>query len=220
MPDLRILIADDHPLVRRGVRELLSSRRGWQVVGEASNGAEAVEKVMELKPDVAVLDFSMPRLDGSQAAALIARKMPETAVVVLTMHDSDRITHQVLRAGVRGLVLKSDADRTLFGAIEAVVEQRTFYTERGSNLVLGGYLTHSTSTRSTVLDSEWRLTQREEEVIKLLAQGVTSKEAAAMLKISVRTVESHRSNMSRKLGFRSTADLVRYAIRKGLIKRS
>jgi len=216
MDELRILIADDHALIRRGVRDLLATRRGWRIVAEASDGAEAVRKAIELKPDVAILDFSMPELNGSQAAAAIARSAPETAVVVLTMHDCDHVAHQVLRSGARGLVLKSDADRTLLGAVEAVAKRRHVFTERAAKLALGGYLSGKRNPRPAEKGSEPRLTEREGEIMRLLAEGMTSKQAAMQLHISIRTVESHRNNMSRKLGFASIADLVRYAIRNGI----
>jgi len=218
MSELRILIADDHPLVRRGVRDLLATRSGWQVVGEACNGAEAVAQAVRLRPDVAILDFSMPELNGSEAAGLIARNAPGTAVVVLTMHDVDEVIHQVLQSGAQGLVLKSDADRTLLGAVDAVSEGQNFYTERASRLVVGAYLTDKTSVRKKT--GEPRLTERESEVMRLLADGMTNKEAAQELRISIRTVESHRNNMSRKLGLGSIAELVRYAIRNGIVASS
>jgi DNA-binding NarL/FixJ family response regulator len=217
MHDLRILIADDHQLIRRGVRDLLSARRGWHVAGEACNGAEAVEKTVSLRPDVVILDFSMPVMNGPQATESILRKLPGTPVVVLTMHDCDLTAHQVLRSGARGLVLKSDADRTLVTAVEAVAENRNFYTERASRLLLRGYHTGRLARSGVEPSGEGRLTEREEELMRLLAEGMTSKEAAAELHISIRTVESHRCNMGRKLGVRSPADLVRYAIRHGVI---
>ena len=220
MDELRILIADDHPLIRRGVRDLLASRSGWQIVAEASDGAEAVQKAISLRPDVAILDFSMPEMNGSQAAAAIARSAPATGVVLLTMHDCDQVTHEVLRSGAQGLVLKSDADRTLLGAVEAVAEKRSFFTERASKLMLGGYLTGKKAPGAERKSSEPRLTGREEEIMRLLADGMTNKETATQLRISIRTVESHRNNISRKLGFASIADLIRYAIRNGIVAAS
>jgi DNA-binding NarL/FixJ family response regulator len=196
------------------VRDLLAARRGWQVVGEASNGTEAVRKAVSLRPDVAILDFSMPELNGPGAAAEIAEKVPETGVVVLTMHDSEQVMREVLQAGARGLVLKSDADRDLVEAVEAVARKRHFFTARLSELVLGGYLG---ATTVKVKNDVSQLTERECEVVRLLADGMSSKEAATQLQISVRTVESHRINISRKLGFNSIAKLVHYAIRHGIV---
>jgi DNA-binding NarL/FixJ family response regulator len=216
MDELRVLIADDHDLIRRGVRDLLAARSGWQVVAEASNGADAVRKAVSLRPDVAILDFSMPELNGPGAAAQIAEKVPETAVVVLTMHDSEHVMREVLQAGARGLVLKSDADRDLLEAVEAVARKRHFFTTRMSELVLGGYLARSV-TKEKPKNKVAQLTERECEVMRLLADGMTSKEAATRLQISIRTVESHRINISRKLGFNSIAKLVHYAIRHGIV---
>ena len=219
MDELRILIADDHDLIRRGVRDLLAARSGWQVVGEACNGAEAVQKAVSLKPDIAILDFSMPELNGPGAAAQIAEKVPETGVVVLTMHDSEQVMREVLQSGARGLVLKSDADRDLLEAVEAVAKQRHFFTRRLSELVLGGYLA-GTATKEKEKKKVAQLTERECEVMRLLAVGMSSKEAATRLQISIRTVESHRINISRKLGFNSIAKLVHYAIRHGIVAHS
>jgi DNA-binding NarL/FixJ family response regulator len=219
MDQLRVLIADDHDLIRRGVRDLLTARSGWEVVGEACNGADAVQKAVSLRPDVAILDFSMPELNGPAAAAQIAEKAPQTGVVVLTMHDSEQVMREVLQAGARGLVLKSDADRDLLEAVEAVAKKRHFFTTRLSDLVLGGYLA-GTSTKHNEKSKVARLTERECEVMRLLADGMSSKEAATRLQISIRTVESHRINISRKLGFNSIAKLVHYAIRHGIVAHS
>jgi DNA-binding NarL/FixJ family response regulator len=216
MDELRVLIADDHDLIRRGVRDLLAARSGWQVVGEACNGTDAVRKAVSLRPDVAILDFSMPELNGPGAAAQIAEKVPETAVVVLTMHDSEQVMREVLQSGARGLVLKSDADRDLLEAVEAVARKRHFFTTRLSELVLGGYLA-GPAAKDKVKNKVTQLTEREREVVRLLADGMSSKEAATQLQISIRTVESHRINISRKLGFNSIAKLVHYAIRQGIV---
>jgi DNA-binding NarL/FixJ family response regulator len=217
MDQLRVLIADDHDLIRRGVRDLLAARSGWQVVGEACNGTDAVRKAVSLRPDIAILDFSMPELNGPGAAAQIAEKVPETGVVVLTMHDSEQVMREVLQAGARGLVLKSDADRDLLEAVEAVAKKRHFFTTRLSELVLGGYLAGTTTMEKK---KAALLTERECEVMRLLADGMSSKEAATRLQISIRTVESHRINISRKLGFNSIAKLVHYAIRNGIVAHS
>jgi DNA-binding NarL/FixJ family response regulator len=216
MDELRILIADDHDLIRRGVRDLLAARSQWQVVGEACNGAEAVQKAVSLRPDVAILDFSMPDLNGPGAAAQIAERVPETGVVVLTMHDSEQVMREVLQSGARGLVLKSDADRDLLEAVEAVARKRHFFTTRLSELVLGGYLA-GPAAKDKMKSKVAQLTERECEVVRLLADGMSSKEAATRLQISIRTVESHRINISRKLGFNSIAKLVHYAIRHGIV---
>lgn len=217
MSELRMLIADDHDLIRRGVRDLLAIRSGWQVVGEASNGAEAVQKAVSLRPDIAILDFSMPELNGPGAAAQIAKQVPETGVLMLTMHDSEQVMREVLQAGARGMVLKSDADRDLLEAVEAVSKKRHFFTRRLSELVLGGYLAGASPAKTKFKSEGAQLTHREREVVRLLADGMSSKEAAEKLQISTRTVESHRININRKLGFNSIAKLVHYAIRHGIV---
>ena len=219
MAELRILIADDHQLIRRGLRDLLATRNGWQVVGEASNGLDAVEMAITLRPDIAILDFSMPGLNGPRAAAFISSQVPDTGVIVLTMHDPESVIREVLRAGARGFVLKSDADRDLLLAVEAVAENRHFFAARVSQLITD-YLRGGKVLEETRKGGAAQLTEREHEVMRLLADGMTSKEVASLLQISIRTVESHRINMSRKLGFNSVADLVRYAIRNGIAAHS
>jgi DNA-binding NarL/FixJ family response regulator len=217
---LRILIADDHELIRRGLRDLLSTQSGWQLVGEASNGIDAVEMAVSLKPDIAILDFSMPGLNGPEIAKQIVEKVPQTGVVVLTMHDSEQVIREVLHAGARGLVLKSDADRDLLAAVEVVAENRHFFASRVAELILREYLTGNTVPATIGKRTVSQLTEREGEVMRLLADGKTSKQVAMQLQISIRTVESHRINISRKLGFSSIADLVRYAIRNGIVAHS
>jgi DNA-binding NarL/FixJ family response regulator len=214
MPSLRILIADDHELIRRGVRNLISLRGGWTVVGEACNGADAVEQAQSLRPDVAIIDFSMPRLDGPAAASQIAQVSPDTSVVVLTMHDSNHVIREVLRSGAKGFVLKTDADQDLIEAVEAVAQKRHFFTKRVADVVMEGYLTGRTANAK---EDKIKLTTREREILSLLADGVSSKQIALKLNISVRTVESHRIHINRKLGFGSIAELVRYAIRHGIV---
>ncbi|MCU1223476.1 MAG: two component transcriptional regulator, LuxR family [Edaphobacter sp.] len=220
MAELRILIADDHELIRRGLRDLLSTQSGWQLVGEASNGIDAVEMAVSLKPDIAILDFSMPGLNGPEIAKQIVEKVPQTGVVVLTMHDSEQVIREVLHAGARGLVLKSDADSDLLAAVEVVAENRHFFASRVAELILREYLTGNTVPAITGKRTVSQLTEREDEVVRLLADGKTSKQVAMQLQISIRTVESHRINISRKLGFSSIADLVRYAIRNGIVAHS
>ena len=216
MANLRILIADDHELIRRGVRNLISFREDWKIVGEACDGVDAVEKTCALKPDVAILDFSMPKLDGPGAAAKIAELSPETSVVVLTMYESEQIIREALRSGAKGFVSKTDADSDLVEAVEAVSQKRRFFTRRASDLVLEGFLANG-SVSVQRKDDTVKLTTREREIMSLLADGITSKQIASKLKISVRTVESHRIHINRKLGFGSIAELVRYAIRQGIV---
>jgi DNA-binding NarL/FixJ family response regulator len=219
---LRILIADDHELARRGIRALLESHPGWQVCGEAKDGREAVELVASMKPDLVLLDIGMPNLNGLEAARQILAVSPDVAILILTMHDSDNVVREVLRAGARGFVLKSDAGRDLISAVEALQLQRTFFTTRVSQMVLDGFLDwhkrdggDSPEADDSPADP---LTSREREVIQLLAEGKTSKEVAVALNLSVKTAETHRTNLMRKLDLHSVADLTRYAVRNGIVQ--
>jgi DNA-binding NarL/FixJ family response regulator len=213
---LRILVADDHGLVRRGARALLQARHGWRVVGEAANGREAVEKAIELKPDVAVVDIGMPELDGVEVTRQIREAAPDTNVLVLTMHESDQMVRRALDAGARGYLLKSDLTECLAKAVKAVSEGKRFLTPKVSEIVLEGFL----KTRSQHQQSERaaaRITPREIEIVQLLAKGKTNKEIAAALGITVRTVETHRAKIMLKLGLHSLTELVHYAIRNKIV---
>ena len=207
---LRILVADDHELVRRGIRGLLRARRGWTVVGEAMNGREAVEKANRL--DVAILDISMPDLDGLQATRRIREVVPSTKVVVLTMHDSDQMVRRVLDAGALGYVLKSDLATQLVKAVKDVSAGKQFLTPRISDMVLKGFLKTGNQVDKTGR-SQARPTPREIEVIRLLADGKANKEIAVELGITIRTVETHRAKIMLKLGLHSLTELIHYAIR-------
>jgi DNA-binding NarL/FixJ family response regulator len=220
MNELTVLIADDHELIRRGVRDLLSTRLEWRIVAEACDGEDAVRKALHLKPDVAILDFFMPQMNGPEASSQITQKLPDTGVLMLTMHDSDQVVHEVLGSGAHGLVLKSDAERMLLDAVEAVGEKRLFFTGNVSEIVLGRCRNSTAVTGMAGNSIDPQLTAREGEVMRLLAEGQTSKEIAQLLRISTRTVESHRININRKFAFRSIADLVRYAIRNGIVSYS
>ena len=217
MPNLRLLIADDHELIRRGLRNLLASRPEWQVVGEACDGIEAVEMAGRLVPDVVILDYFMPRLNGPGAAIQIVEKLPTVKIVVLTMDDSEQVMREVLEARGGGLVLKGDADSDLLAAIESVAQDRTYFTGQVAKIILGRYLTGHSEALTKRGTKAPKLTERERHVMRLLVEGMTSKQAATQLQISVRTVESHRINISRKLNFRSVAGLVRYAIGNGIV---
>ena len=214
MSVLRILIADDHEVARRGVRSLLESHPGWEVCGEAANGREAVQCASRLKPDLVLLDIGMPSLNGLDATRQILAASPETQVLILTMHDSEQVVREVLAAGARGFLLKSDAGRDLVAAVEALQHHRTFFTTRVAQMVLDGYLQpgaeHDRPSRSV-------LTPREREVIQLLAEGKTTKEVATALNLSVKTAETHRTNLMRKLDIHSVADLTIYAVRNGIV---
>jgi DNA-binding NarL/FixJ family response regulator len=207
---LRILIVDDHSVVRRGVRALLEAREDWEVCGEAADGRTAVEESRRLKPDIVILDLSLPELNGLEAARQILHDRPQTEVLVLTMHQSEDLAQEVLQAGARGYVLKSDADANLVQAVECLRQHRPFLTPNVTELVLEKYI-----RGKDAIDEEDRpkLTPREREIVQLVSEGQSSKEIAATLSISVKTVESHRTNIMRKLRLRSVSELVRYAIR-------
>lgn len=218
---LRILIADDHELARRGIRALLETHPGWEVCAEAKDGRDAVELATSTKPHLVLLDIGMPNLNGLEAARQILASAPGIAILILTMHDSDNVVREVLRAGARGYVLKSDAGKDLVSAVEALQRQRTFFTTRVSQMVLDGFLDRerTDSIPETFEESSTEvLTSREREVIQLLAEGRTSKEVAVTLNLSVKTAETHRTNLMRKLGLHSVADLTRYAVRNGIVQ--
>jgi DNA-binding NarL/FixJ family response regulator len=212
----RILIADDHDVARSGIRALLENHVGWQVCGEAKDGREAVELAATLTPDLILLDIGMPNLNGLEAVRQILATSPEAQILVLTMHDTDQVVREVLRAGARGFLLKSDAGRDLIAAVEALQQRRTFFTTKVSQMVLNGFLNRD--HRASVAVDEHILTAREREVIQLLAEGKTSKEVAVTLNLSVKTAETHRTNLMRKLDLHSVADLTRYAVRNGIVQ--
>jgi DNA-binding NarL/FixJ family response regulator len=209
----RILVADDHDVVRQGVRALLEGQPGFEVCGEAVDGRQAVEQALRLKPDLVVLDIGMPDMNGLEAARRILEVLPATEVLILTMHESDQLIREVVRAGARGYVLKSDAGRTLVAAVEALQEHKPFLTSRVSEIVLEEYR-HGPPPEPA---SGSGLTPREREIVKLIAEGHSGRQVAAILGISAKTVETHRTNVMRKLDVHSVTDLVRYAIRNNLV---
>jgi two-component system response regulator NreC len=212
---LRILIADDHALVRQGAKVVLQARPGWRVVGEAANGREAVQKAIELKPDVLVVDIGMPELDGVEVARQIREGVPSTKVLVLTMHESDQMVKRALDAGALGYILKSDLTECLARAVKAVSEGKRFLTPKVSEIVLDGFL-KPRSQRQQGERAGARITPRESEIIRLLAEGKANKEIATLLGITVRTVETHRAKIMLKLGLHSLAELIHYAMRHGI----
>jgi len=213
---LSILLADDHELVRHGIRGILRARRGWRVIGEASNGQEAVEKTNKLKPDVAILDVSMPNIDGLQATRQIRAASPNTKVVILTMHESDQMVHRVLEAGALAYVLKSDLAANLVNAVQDVSAGKLFLTPKVSNIVLQGFLKNGNQVAAAE-QKRAKPTPREVQIIRLLVEGKSNKVIAADLGISIRTVETHRSRIMVKLGLHSLAELFHYAIRQKLV---
>jgi DNA-binding NarL/FixJ family response regulator len=217
MNPLRILVADDHEIVRRGLVSLLKSHAGWEVCGEARDGREAVEKAKELRPDIVILDVGMPNLNGLEAARQMLRNNAHSRILILTITDTDEVVRAVLDAGARGFVLKSDAARDLVAAVEALQANKTFFTSRVAEMVLGGFLGRSrpVSEGELALPS---LTPREREIVQLLAEGKSTKEVACHLNLSVKTAETHRSNIMRKLKLHSVSGLVLYAVRNNIVQ--
>jgi DNA-binding NarL/FixJ family response regulator len=219
MANLRLLVADDHDVVRKGVRTLLEEQPGWEVAAEAADGREAVEKAKLVQPDVTILDLSMPELNGLEAAKEILKSVP-TKVLILTMYDSDPLIRQTLEAGARGYLLKSDAGRDLVSAVDALRRNKTFFTPKVAQMVLEGYLGRPTKENNdeNPRKNGLRLTARQKQILQLLAEGKSSKEVAVALNISVKTAETHRANIMRRLDCHSVTELVRYAIRNHIIE--
>ena len=217
MKTLRILVADDHEVVRLGLVSIITSHPGWEVCAEAENGRVAVDKAKALKPDVAILDIGMPTLNGLEATRQILRDNPRVNVLIMTVADADGVVRAALDAGARGFLLKSDAARDLVAAIEALQFDNTFFTARVADIVLSGYLgnAHVTKRAGMTLPT---LTSREREVIQLLAEGKSTKEVACLLDLTTKTAETHRSNIRRKLNLHSVSELVLFAVRNGIIQ--
>ncbi len=217
MTAVRILVADDHDVVRRGVRAILEAQPGWEVCDEAATGREAVEKAQKLKPDIVILDISMPELNGLEATRQILKEVPRTEVLILTIHASEQLMHDALQAGARGYVLKCSAGSDLVAAVKSLLRHEPFLTSKASGMVLEGYLKASPRANQDTL-SHSRLSPREREIVQLLAEGKSNKEVAAALGISLKTAETHRANSMRKLNLHSVGELVRYAIRNKFIE--
>jgi DNA-binding NarL/FixJ family response regulator len=215
MSNLRILIADDHDLVRKGLRVLIEEHPGWTVCGEARSGREAVEQATHNNPDIVVIDVSMPDLNGLEATRLIRKSCPRSEVLVITHHDSDEIAAEVLNAGARGYVLKSDSDKDLVNAVEALSRHKPFFTSRITEMLLTNRENGVTDQAESMRN---RLTVREVEILQLLAEGKTAKEVASSLGIATKTSDTHRTNIMRKLNLHSIAELVRYAIRNKIVE--
>ncbi|HEX7959178.1 MAG TPA: response regulator transcription factor [Terriglobales bacterium] len=216
MNPVAILIVDDHTVVRRGLRALLETQPGWTICGEASNGNEGVEKAAQQQPDVVILDIGMPEMNGVVATVRIREVAPHARVLVLTMHNGAELIQSCLEAGAQGYVLKSDAERDLISAVQAVVQHKTYFTESATNVVLESL--RDKQGEATQETSGERLTSREQEVVQLLAEGRSNKEVAATLGIGTRTVESHRAKIMSKLHLGTFSDLMRYAIRKRIVE--
>lgn len=206
---LRILVVDDHEIIRRGIRSVIEAESDWEVTDEAANGLEAVEKAERCRPDVVLMDISMPELNGLEATRRIRRKVPTTEVLFLTMHESEQMIREGMEAGGRGFLLKSDAGRELVPAVKSVSHHKAYF----SPTIRSMGFTSGEEQRST----RGELTSRERQVVQLLAEGKSTKEIAVVLNITVKTAATHRTNILRKLELHSLADIVRYAIRNGIV---
>jgi len=207
----RILIADDHDVVRSGIRTILEGHEGWTVVGEAKDGKEAIDQSVVIRPDIVILDYSLPLVNGVEATRQIRHRVPGVEVLIFTMHDTDTLIRDVLEAGARGFLLKADARQFLVSAVESLAAHKPFFTGKVSEALLETYLSKG-CTKQSVLSS------REKVVVQLIAEGKTNKQIADILSISTKTVETHRALALRKLNLDTTAALIRYAIRNKLVE--
>jgi DNA-binding NarL/FixJ family response regulator len=207
----RLLLADDHEALRRGLASLLSSQDGWEVVAEAGDGSEALRLARETNPNIAIVDFELPEMDGAELTRAIRQELPRTEVVIYTMHDRDSIVVDTLRAGAKGYVLKSDSSTHLISALESLALRKFYFSPALSKTLLG-------HVHDPDYDHALVLTPREREVVKLIAEGLTNKQVAQALEVSVKTVETHRVAAMHKLNVTSAAQLVMYAVRNGLVQ--
>ena len=215
MDELRVLLGDDHTVLRQGLRKILEDRRDWRVVAEAGNGRDAVREAIELNPDVAVLDIGMPLLNGIEATRQIIRRAPSVCILILSMHSDQAYVTQAVQAGARGYLLKESAGSELIAAIAAVVAGKSFFSPAVAQVVFDDYV--RSLTQRGITDRYDALSEREREVFQLVAEGKSSKEIAEVLSISPATVETHRAHLLQKLGLRNTAEVVRYAARRGIV---
>ena len=213
----RVVVADDHSVVRRGIRTLLESIPGVEVCAEAANGAEALYWVGRERPDLVVVDLTMPEKNGLEVTRLVREELPTTDVLILTMHFSEEVAREVVRCGARGYLLKSDADIELIHAVRHIQQHKPFFTGKLAMSMAESFV-RDTGARNDNTNNDQPLSARELEVVQLLASGKSNKEAAAMIGVSTRTVESHRNHIMRKMDFRSFSDLIRFAIRNNLIQ--
>jgi DNA-binding NarL/FixJ family response regulator len=214
MKTVRLLIADDHELIRTGIAATLAEVPGWSVVGQARNGREAVDLAQTHHPDIVILDMTMPELNGLDATRQILAARSGARVLILTAHESEQLVREVLNAGAQGYVLKSDAGRALVSAVEALLDGRPFFTSKVARIVLDGFLRSPDGSNG---DPAPTLSPREREIVQLLAEGKSNKEVARALGITVKTAETHRGNIMRKMQFNSLSDLIRYAIRNNIV---
>jgi DNA-binding NarL/FixJ family response regulator len=215
MKTLRILLADDHEMMRRGLRAILTEQPGWEICGEAVDGRQAVELARKLRPNVIVMDIAMPELNGLEATRQIRRALPRAEILVLTFDESEALVREVLAAGARGYVLKNDVSRVLVHAVESLSQHRPYFTSKVAEVLLKDFGQEKNATESKSIDDP--LTAREREVVQLVAEGRSTKEVGQILHISAKTAENHRTNIMRKLKVNSATELVRYAIRNKMI---
>ena len=216
MGDLRILLGDDHTVLRHGLRKILEERRDWHVVAEAGNGRDAVREAVELAPDVAILDIGMPQLNGIEATRQIVRRAPSVRVLILSMHSDQAYVTQAVQAGARGYLLKESAGAELLEAIGAVASGKSYFSPAVAQVVFDDYV--KTLSEKGITDPYDLLSEREREVLQLVAEGRSSKEIAELLSISPATVETHRAHLLQKLRLHNTVEVVRYATRRGIVQ--
>lgn len=214
---IRIVLADDHKVVRSGLRSLFRSGGEFSVVGEAADGEAAIRMVEKLKPDIALIDISMPRLNGIDAVGIIRKKNPETKILILTIHENEAYVDEMIRAGANGYILKNAEKKEIFAAVRSIVTGGTFFSPSISKLMIEGFIKRAKDQLSSRSRLDQRLTKRETEVLRFIAEGLTNKQIAEKLSLSVRTVNTHRSNLMQKLNLHTTAALVQYAIQTGLV---
>lgn len=215
MGKIRIVLGDDHTVVRQGLRKILEAHDDWEVVGEAADGREAVKMTLAMEPDVAVLDIGMPLLSGIEATRQIVRRLPGAGVLILSMHAEEAFITQALQAGARGYLLKDSADTDLIRGVTAVAAGKSFFSPAAAKVMLDDYLRHL--AKKGIADRYEALSEREREIFQLVAEGHSNKDVADLLSISVATVETHRAHILQKLDVHSTAELVLYAVRRGVI---
>ena len=212
-PTRRIVLADNHEMIRLGVRSILSGHRHWQIVGEASNGRDALDLIRSARPDIAIVDYSLPAMNGLELTRTVKKELPRTEILIFTMHDREDIVAEVLLAGARGYLFKSDASKQLVNAVEALAVHRPFFSGKVSQTLLDRFILMASRDQTA-----GALTPREREIVQLIAEGRLNKEIGAILGISVKTVETHRAAVMQKLELKNSTELIRYAVRNHIIE--